>query len=587
VGAVLLSIGVDILRPWPMKLLVDSVLGGQAVPEPVADVLALLPGPGGASGLLLWICVGNVLIFLFGTLLSVASTVATVELGQRTTFSLGADLFLHLQRLSLLFNNRRPVGDSISRVSGDVYCAQTLFAGVLLPLFKAGIALCAMFLIMWRLEPTMTLAALGVTPFLALAIKVFGSPLKARTRERRTLEGRMMALVQQTLSAIPAVQAFTREEFEHERFRRYADETVAAYRRSTLADMKFKFFVGLATAAGTAGIMWLGARLVLEGRMTVGTILVFLSYLGALYEPLNAVTFTTSTWQSASAGAERVLEVLDTPREIADAPGAKEVRLAGRVRFDGVVFGYEPGVPVLREVSLEAHPGESVAIVGPTGGGKTTLVNLLLRFHDPWSGAVSVDGLDVRGIALSSLRRQVAVVLQEPFLFPITVAENIAYGKPGARQEEIVVAAVAARADEFIRRLPQGYDTVLGERGATLSGGERQRLSLARAFLKDAPILVLDEPTSALDAGTESLVLEALGRLMEGRTTFLIAHRLSTVRSAHRILVLQGGRIAEAGTHVELLACGGVYADLVLRQQAAALRVAGEEDAGAAVQLST
>jgi ATP-binding cassette subfamily B protein/subfamily B ATP-binding cassette protein MsbA len=333
--------------------------------------------------------------------------------------------------------------------------------------------------------------------------------------------------------------------------------------------------------------MWLGARLVLEGRMTVGTILVFLSYLGALYEPLNAVTFTTSTWQSASAGAERVLEVLDTPREIADAPTAKEVRLAGHVRFDGVVFGYDPGVPVLREVSLEARPGEAVAIVGTTGSGKTTLMNLLLRFHDPWSGAVSIDGLDIRGIALSSLRRQVAIVLQEPFLFPITVAENIAYGKPGAGREEIVAAAVAARADEFIRRLPEGYDTVLGERGATLSGGERQRLSLARAFLKDAPILILDEPTSALDAGTESLVLEALGRLTAGRTTFLIAHRLSTVRSAHRILVLQGGRIAEAGTHEQLLARGGAYADLVLKQQAAARRVAGEKDSGAAVLLST
>jgi ABC-type multidrug transport system fused ATPase/permease subunit len=561
-----LGIGLDVLRPWPTKLLVDQILGHQPVPSPLHRLLACLPGPHGRDGLLVWVCVGTIVIFVAATLLSMASTVASVGLGQRMTYDLGADLFLHLQRLSLLFHSRRPVGDTIARVTGDPYCVQALVTGALLPLLQSVITLITMFAIMWRLEPTMALLSLGVVPFLLLSIRAFGRPIKRRSRAKRDLEGRMMSLVQQALSAIPAVQAFAREELEYARFRSYADDTVAAYQRTSFAQMWFKLFVGLVTTAGTASIMWLGSRYALEGKVTTGTILVFLSYLGSLYGPLSALTYLTSTLQSTAANADRVLEILDTPPDVQDLPDARDARLRGDVRYERVTFGYQLGQPVLKGISFEARAGDVIAIVGPTGAGKTTLVNLLVRFFDPWCGRVTVDGEDIRHLRVRSLRQQMAIVLQEAFIFPLTVAENIAYGRPEATREQIVAAAEAANADDFIQRLPEGYDTVVGERGATLSGGEKQRLAIARAFLKDASILILDEPTSALDARTEALLLDALERLMKGRTTIIIAHRLSTIRNADRILVIDCGEIVEQGTHSELMALGGLYASLYRHQ---------------------
>jgi ATP-binding cassette subfamily B protein len=561
-----LHVGLSLLRPWPLKFLLDDVLHQQEVPAELQAVLDALPGPPGVEGLLLWVCVGTVLLVLARTLVDMAHTLALVTLGHRMVYDLSADLFLHAQRLSLLFHSRQPVGDTVSRVTGDAYCVQTLVTGVLLPLLEAVLALVTMFLILWHVEPTMTLLSLGVTPLLMLLIWLFSGPMQERSRAVRDLEGRMMAAVEQALGAVPAVQAFTQEEREHGRFRRYAADAVTAHRRSTWLDMWFTLAVGLVTAVGAALIMWLGGRYALEGRVTVGTIVLFLSYLESLYEPLNAIAHTGSLMQHAAGGAGRVLEVLDTLPDVRDGPGVGSARLAGYVRYDNVTFGYERGQPVLNGISLEARPGEVVAVVGPTGAGKTTLVSLLVRFLDPWSGRVTVDGEDIRRYRLRALRQQVAIVLQEPFIFPLTVAGNIAYGRPEATREEVVAAAVAANADDFIRRLPGGYEAVVGEKGATLSGGEKQRLAIARAFLKDAPILILDEPTSALDARTESLLLDALDRLMKGRTTFIIAHRLSTIWNAHRILVLDRGEIVEQGRHKELLGVGGLYASLYRHQ---------------------
>ena len=432
VATTLAGVGLEVLRPWPTKILVDQVLGQQPLPESLAWVLLWLPGSGSVRGLLFWVCACTVLIFFAGTLMVMATLSASVRLGQRMVFDLGADLFAHLQRLSLLFHSRRAVGDTIARVTGDAYGLQTLVNSALLPLFQSGVTLVAMFAVMWHLEPTMTLLAMSVVPFLVVAIKVFGQPMQARSRARRDLESQMMSLVQQTLSALPAVQAFTREEIEQSRFRRYADDTVAAYRRSMAADMWFKLVVGMVTSVGAAVMMWLGATYALEGRMSVGTVLVFISYLASLYTPINSITYTASILRQTAANADRVLEILDTPPDLRDGPDAREVRLEGHVRYEAVTFGYEPGRPVLKDVSLEARPGEVVAIVGPTGAGKTTLVNLLIRFFDPSSGRVLIDGHDLRALRIRSLRQQVAMVLQEPFIFPLSAADNIAYGRPDA-----------------------------------------------------------------------------------------------------------------------------------------------------------
>jgi len=560
------SIGLDVLRPWPMKLLVDQVLGGQPLPDSLKPYLLILPGGATTKGLLLWVCISTVAIFLVGTLMSIAGSVISVGVGQRITYSLGADLFSHLQRLSLIFHSRRSVGDSLSRITGDAYCVQTLLTSVILPIVQAVVMLVTMFAIMWRLEPRITLLSLAVTPCLAIVIRVFAKPMKARSRQTREVESRMMSLVQQTLNAMPVVQAFTRENVEHERFVKYADQAAVAIQKSTLAGLWFKLFVGLVTSIGAALIMWMGAQYVLDGKMSVGTVLVFLSYLTSLYTPINSITYTASTWQTASANTDRVMEILEVSPDVEDALDAVDRRLDGDVTYDNVTFAYDEGRTVIRNVSFTARKGETVAIVGPTGAGKTTMVNLLVRFFDPTSGTITIDGQDIRRLTTRSLREQVALVLQELFIFPMTVADNIAYGRPDATREEIVAAAVAANADGFIQHLPEGYDTVVGERGTTLSGGEKQRLSIARAFLKDAPILILDEPTSALDAHTESLLLDALERLAVGRTTFIIAHRLSTIRNAAQIIALDRGEIVEQGRHEDLIRRGKLYASLYQHQ---------------------
>ena len=560
-ATMIVKVGLEVLRPWPMKVLVDHALGEQPLPASLAGMAAALPGAATREGLVAWSVAATVVLFLLGWALGVARSYADIGFGQRMVYDLATDLFSHLQRLSLRFHSRRSIGDSIRRVTTDCGCVSVIVKDAVLPFVASAVTLAAMFAVMWRMEPRLTLVSVAVVPWMVLVLRRYMGPMLARSYEQQEAEGRMYEVVERTLSALPVVQAYGREAACDRAFARTTDTAVDAAVANTIVGLKFKVLTGLGTASGTALIVWLGAQSVLDGRLTVGGILVFLAYLASLYGPLEALMYAPSTTQGAAGSARRVLELLDTRRDVEDRPDATPVpRLAGRVRLEEVTFGYEPGRPVLERVSFEVAPDKMVAIVGPTGAGKSTLVSLVPRFYDPWSGRITVDGLDVRDIALKSLRSQVAVVLQEPFLFPMSIADNIAYGRPHASRREIEAAARAANAHSFIERLPDGYDTVIGERGATLSGGERQRISVARAILKDAPILILDEPTSAVDAQTEALLLQAIERLTRGRATIVIAHRMSTVARADCILVLDRGSIVESGTHAELVRRGGVYA---------------------------
>ena len=557
----LVRIGIDLLKPWPLAFLVDYVLRGKVMPEPVVRLVSLLPGSTTSDALISWCIAATVALFLLSWAVGLGNAYANISLGQRMVYDLAADLFSRLQQLSLRFHTSRAVGDNIRRVTTDCTCVSVIAKDALLPILSAVVSLIVMFEIMWRLSPALTLLALAVVPGMMGVFYRYAQPMLDRSYHQQEVEARIYSVIEQTFSAMPVVQAFGREPMNNRLLQQANRDSLSATLALTDVQLRFKILMGLATAAGTAGILWLGTRQALAGDASVGTLLVFLSYLASLYAPVETVMYTTATIQGAMGSAARVWEVLQARQEVADTPGAVALTtVRGAVRFENVTFGYRPDRPVLRGITLDGRPGESIALVGPTGTGKSTLVSLLPRFFDPWEGRVSLDGRDVREVQLKSLRRHIALVLQEPFLFPQTIAANIAYGQPKATLAEIEAAARAARAHEFIVRLPRGYDTVIGERGATLSGGERQRLSIARALLKNAPILILDEPTSALDAETEQLLLDALDRLLVGRTTFIIAHRLSTVRRATRIVFLQDGRVAEMGSHDELLARGGLYA---------------------------
>jgi ABC-type multidrug transport system fused ATPase/permease subunit len=558
--------------PWPMKILVDYALGQNGLPPALQAAFRWADIEPSRGALVALAALGSLLIFAVSSLLGIGLSLSWNVCGQRMVYGLAADLFAHLQRLSILFHRRRSVGDSLSRLTGDTWCIYTVIDSLLVAPFQQAITLGTLIWIGFKLDPVLAWLALAVAPLLAITSRIFGKRLKKRAKLGREAQSRMLSFVHQTLRSIPLVKTFGTESRNSRSYRRLAGQAVELAQRGNLLGRTYGLVNGLITTLGVAVVLYVGSTRVLSGAITLGTLLVFLSYVRKMESASGGMFKIFTKLKSVEASIDRLLEVLDSDEIVPEAPGARPLPAPcrGHIRFEDVSFGYEPSRPVLSEVSLEARPGQVVALVGPTGAGKTTLASLVPRFFDPWQGRVTIDGVDIRDVSLSSLRSQVSVVFQEALLLPLTVAENIGYGRPDATRDEVIEAARAAQADEFIRRLPQGYDTVLGEAGACLSGGERQRLTIARALLKDAPVLILDEPTSALDARTEAALVAALRRLLTGRTALVIAHRLSTIRGADQIAVLDHGRLVEIGSHDQLLVGSGLYHRLYMSQFAGA-----------------
>jgi subfamily B ATP-binding cassette protein MsbA len=556
----------DVLRPWPLKIIVDTVTGAKHHRQFVDGLLIGALGHD-VTRVLLGAAALIVVATALGGLFDFAQSYWMGAAGQRIIFALRTALYGHIQRLSLGFHDARQTGDLLARVTNDIEAMQDMVTIGLLSLLSNGLTLAGMVAIMALLDWQFAALALSVTPVLFYVIYRYTRSIKLASRLARNKEGQLTAVAQETFAAVRLVQAFGREEYEDRRFRQQNEASLSASLQSNTLQAQFTPLVELVVALGTALIAFAGAERVLHGQLTPGGLLVFLSYLGLMYGPMRQLSKLTSLTGKATASAERVSEIMRTRPEVTDGP--QEVAAAsmrGHVAFQGVHFSYACATPVLDGIDLDVRSGQTVALVGPTGAGKSTLVSLLQRFYDPQQGRILLDGIDLRSLTLASLRACISIVPQESVLFQTTIRENIAYGRPDATMEEIVAAARAANAHEFIMWQAQGYETVIGERGETLSGGQRQRIAIARAMVRNAPILILDEPTASLDAETEALTLEALERLRRGRTTFIIAHRLSTVRTADTIVVLERGRIIEQGAHDELVARGGYYHRLLKLQ---------------------
>jgi ATP-binding cassette, subfamily B, bacterial len=564
-----------LLQPWPLKIIVDSVLRGRPLH---------LPGFGFAAGwgrteLLNAAIAAYLVIIVVGALLDYLGTYLMEMSGVRMVSDIRETLFARLQRLSLRFHGQHRTGDLITRVMSDIGRIQDMLIQWFSVFIPNVALLVGMLVVMFWIDWVFTLLALAVGPPLFFVVYRYKQRIKGASRRARTLEGLLAARAGEVLGAVRIVQAFTREDFEDTRFSTQSSHTVDANLETARLQAEFSPLVDVIAGVGTAVVLLVGTHQVLSGRLSLGLLLVFLSYLNSLYRPMRLLSKLAYVSSRGLASAERVSEILDAEPDLQDRPGAVALPACrGHVVFRHVEFAYTSGRPVLSDIEIEARPGERVAIVGPTGAGKSTLVSLIPRFFDPVSGLVEIDGTDVRRLQLRSLRSQVAIVPQEPILFEGTIFDNIAYGSAAATEADVLAAAEAALVDEFVRRLPDGYETPVGERGATLSGGERQRVSIARALIRRAPILILDEPTSGLDPASEKLLMRALANLVEGRTTFVIAHRMSTVAQADQVVVLDRGRLVERGTHDELMSLpDGLYRsflELQLGQRALTKRAA-------------
>lgn len=551
----------DLLEPWPLKIVLDYLL--QSKPPP-AWLSAMIGWIGRDKlAVLNFAVLAVAVIAVVGALSSYLEKYLTTRVGQWVMHDLRRTLYHHIHRLSLAEHDEKRTGDLISRVTSDIEAIQAFVTTALLGILTNALTLLGIIGVMLYLNWRFTLISLSVAPVLFAVVYFFTRRIKKASRDVRKKESELISIVEEVFSSIRVVKAFAREDYEERRFERQSLENVEMALLARSIKMKLSPIVEIIVATGTCLVLGYGARLVLAGQLTAGPLVVFLLYLGKMYKPMRDLSKMTDTVSKAAVGFERIREVLETESGMRDLPGARRAaRFKGKIEFDKVSFGYNQDQLILKDVSFEIEPGQVAAFVGPTGGGKTTIISLVARFYDPLSGEVKIDGTNIRNYTMKSLRQQISFVLQETLLFHAPVWQNIAYGRPEANRADIIHAAKLANADEFIEEMPEGYDTMVGERGVTLSGGQRQRIAIARAVIRNTPILVLDEPTSGLDAASEQAVFEALDRLMKGKTSIVIAHHLATIRGAKIIFVVKDNTLVERGTHDELLAAGGLYSEL-------------------------
>ena len=560
--AMLIETSMSIAAPWPLKIILDNVVGKHKLPEFLTWLRDFSSGEhtlalAGVAGL------GVILIASIGAVAGYIDNYFTESIAQYVANDLRLRLYHHLQRLSLRYYDTHQIGNMVSTITSDVSTIQSFASTALLSILVDGLTIIGMLGVMLYLNFDFALIVVVVTPVLLFFISHFKKAVKNATHEVRKRQSEIVGVVEQGLQSVRSVKAFGRQDTEEGRLKEVSAATVQASLKARRVKSLLSPIVSVTVACCVAFVLWRSAALILRDAMTIGALTVFLSYLNKFFKPVQDLAKMTNVIAQAAVGLERVQTILGADTIVPEKPDAIDPeKIKGEIVFEHVAFAYDPAAPVLRDINLTIKPGMRVGVCGPTGGGKSTILSLIPRFYDPSTGRVLVDGVDVTDYKLAGLRNQIGFVLQDTVLFVGTIRDNIAYGRPDATLEEIIDAAKKANAHEFISQMPHGYDSLVGERGLTLSGGQRQRIGIARAVVRNSPILILDEPTAALDTKSEQLVLEALERHMEGRTVITIAHRLSTIRDAHKIIVLKGGFVAEEGPHDELIARNGIYAEL-------------------------
>jgi ATP-binding cassette subfamily B protein len=557
-----LGIGTELLKPWPLKFIIDTVLVDESPGSGIDQTLLGLLGAE-KSTLLAALCVGILVLYLSAGTLNLVSKYLLVKVSLRVLTQLRCDLFRHLQRLSLRFHDRNRIGDSLYTLNTNIYAVQGILCDGLIPVLEASVTVIGMVVIMLGMDWQLTLLSIATVPMQVLVTKYYADRIRQASSAFHAAEGHVSASAEGSLSSVRLVQAFAREDYEAEKFSHKCQQSYSSNLRLTMTQLWSGVVVSGVTAVSLGSVTYVGASHALSGQISTGELLVFLAYLQMLYTPLQTLSYSSWSVGWAVAGAQRIFEILDTPEDIRDMPGAVALKRArGAIELRDVGFAYGPDRPVFSHLSFTMNAGETVAIIGTSGVGKTTLLSLILRFYDPTAGAILLDGVDIRTIQLQSLREQISLVLQDPILLGSTIQENIAYGQLTAPFEAIVEAAKAAGAHDFIMRFPDGYRSEVGERGVRLSVGQRQRIGIARAFLKDAPILILDEPTSALDLRAEATVVDSLARLMHGRTTFVVTHRLSLARQASKVIALNAQSLQIADSLDDILRQGALYQEV-------------------------